>query len=254
MTSLLIFTPTFENGPQKRTMESVAAQVGAPSFDHHVNWLKKPLPGRDVANVIAHYQQGQAMCLEGGYDAMVTVEHDMILPPNALQALCATDAPVVYGAYMLRHGTPALNAWRYHDNNRLGATLSLYPRELKQHMARGWAKVSGVGWGCTLIRREVLGRVTIHSDGPGDAGDLAFAHDCLRLRLLQVARFDVACGHIEPSGNVLEVGDGIVSRVYALKSTLGPPALTKNRYYSLPVDVAQRLASQSLVRITNGGY
>lgn len=256
MSRLLVFTPTFENGPQPRTMQSVAAQVGAPSFNHHVNWLKNPLPGRDVANVVAHYREAQKMCLDGGYEALVTVEHDMVIPPHALQALYDTDAPVVYATYMLRHGTPALNAWRYRDDQRLGTCLSLYPREVKEHMARGWAKVSGVGWGCTLIRREVLGRIVIRSSDPGDAGDIAFAKDCLHGNILQIARFDVACGHIEPSGNVLEVESGIVARVYALANTEirgnKPMKIRKHSYYTLPVEVAKGLMQQGLVRVTNG--
>ena len=253
--SLLIFTPTYGDGPRPEMMASVS-QLTYTDYVHEVSW-HNPYPGNKFANVAAQYQRAQKMFLDGGYDALLTIEHDMVIPANAVEKLWATDAPVVYGTYMLRHGVPALNAWRYENNKNMGMSLSLYPKELKAAIKRGWAQVSGVGWGCTLIRREVLERLTVRSND-GDAGDLAFASDCLRAGIKMIARFDVPCGHYHESGELLEIGKngGIVSRVYALQDVNAnvdgqTKPLKKHTYYTLPLHVANDLARAGYVRITN---
>lgn len=258
--TILVFTATYGNGPDARTLASVAAQENAPGHDYHVNWLTNPIPGRAIANVLAHYHQARRMCLDGGYEALLTVEDDMIIEPYALRTLYATDAGVAYGVYLLRHGAKCLNAFGYKDRRRMGATMSLRPEEAQAARARGWAKVSGVGWGCTLIRREVLERIAIRGEDAQDAGDMAFAGDCLRAGVEQVARFDVLCGHIDGERVLwpFQNNDGLVGRVYALRDApLGVQGndvpLRRGRYYSFPLDVARALARAGYARVTNYG-
>lgn len=254
---LLIFTPTFGDGPNPATVASVSQQTFT-DYHHEISWLDNPLPGRNLDNVLAQYQKAWQMALAGGYDALLTVEHDMVLPPNAIQKLYETDAPVVYAIYMLRHGTHTLSAWRYENNRNMGMSLSLYPNEAREAFKQGWARVCGVGWGCTLIRREVLEQVNIRSTGGGDAGDIAFATDCVQSGILQIARFDVPCLHIEPNGNMLDphFQGGIVARVLALKTFTANVSghstpMIKDRYYTVPVDVGYELARAGYVQITN---
>lgn len=255
--TVLIFTPTFGDGPRAETIQSVSQQQCTVPTVHEVSY-HNPYPGeRKLANVLAQYQRAWEICLAGDYDALLTVEHDMVLPANAVQTLYETEAPVVYGVYMLRHGTPTLNTLQYINNRNLGMSLSLYPDELADCWKRGWAKVCGVGWGCTLIRREIIERLTVHSVGD-DAGDMTFATDCVRAGILQIARFDVPCDHITPDGRVLkprEMG-GLVSRVLALQNVnahvnFSSMPLKKDRYYTIPVDVANDLARAGYVRIMN---
>lgn len=257
MTRLLVFTPTYGDGPRPETLASVNAQQFNGELVHEVSW-HNPFPGRDMRNVIVQYQRAWGLALEGNYDALLTVEHDMVLPSDAAQKLSDTDAPVVYGVYMLRHGVPALNAWQYVDRKNLGMSLSLYPAELKKARRKGWAEVCGVGWGCTLIKKSVLEHVRVRPIGETDAGDLAFATDCLRAGYRQVARFDVPCGHIMPDGYVLDPYQqgGLVRRVLA-KSNVNVNAngqtiaMKIGRYYSLPPDVASDLERAGYGVITN---
>lgn len=97
MTSLLIFTPTYADGPRGETLASVSQQQTTLEITHEVSWLDNPLPGRRMENVIAQYQKAWKMALDGGYDALLTVEHDMVLPSNAVQKLWDTDAAVAMG-------------------------------------------------------------------------------------------------------------------------------------------------------------
>jgi hypothetical protein len=164
----------------------------------------------------------------------------------------------VYGVYMLRHGTKVLSAWQHTGGRNLGMSLSLYPAELRRYIAQGWGEVCGVGWGCTLIRRSVLDRITVRQTDDGDAGDIAFAGDCVRAGIRQIARFDVPCGHIEPDGTVLDPykNGGIVNRVMALVNINvnvdgQSVAMRKGRYYSVPVEVAGDLWRAGYAVITN---
>jgi hypothetical protein len=181
----------------------------------------------------------------------------MVLPSNAAQKLWETDAPVVYGVYMLRHGIPTLSAWRYENNRNMGMSLSLYPDEVRKGRQQGWLQVCGVGWGCTLIRREVLERVTVRSTGASDAGDMAFATDCVRGGIKQIARFDVPCEHIMPDGTVLHpYRGGIVARVLALatfNARVGRESMPmkKGSYYTIPPEDAFELRRAGYVEITN---
>ena len=194
---VLVFTPTFGAGPRHETMASVMAQRFAGSFVHEVSW-HNPYPGADLRNVLAQFERGRALALAGGYDAMLTVEHDMRLPGDALQLLWDTGAPVAYGVYVLRHGAEVLNAWEKLPGNSLnmGESYTLRRDRLQTAIKQGVVPVSGVGFGCTLIRRNVMERIPFRSGGDGtEAPDMPFARDCLKLNLAQVAHFGVACGH-----------------------------------------------------------
>jgi hypothetical protein len=254
--SILVFTPTIGDQMRPETVDSIAAQRTDVPFVWEVG-RHNPHAGEKTKNVVAQYQRAFEMARAGDYDALVTVEDDMVIPPDALTKLSATDAGVVYGVYMLRHGTHTLNAWQWISKTNMGMSLSLYPSEAKAAWKRGWAKVSGVGWGCTLIRREVFNRFNVRYDG-GDAGDLAFAADCTRAGIELVARFDVPCLHIEPDGNVLDPRKkgGIVVRVLALQTFVAGVGghslpMKKDRYYTVTTEAAYDLQRAGYVRITN---
>lgn len=254
--TILVFTPTIGDGPRPEMMQSVSQQTFT-DYVHEVSW-HNPFPGEKKKNVVAQYQRAQQMCLDGGYDALLTFESDMTMEPDAIQKLYDTDALVVFGVCVLRHGIPTLNAWQFINNKNLGMSLSLYPKEVRKARARGWCEVSGVGWGCTLIRREVLERLTIHANSEEDAGDLTFATDCLRAGIKMIARFDVPCGHYHEDGTLLMPfkNGGIVNRVLA-RTTFNAlidgqsMPMKEGRYYSIPVPDAVSLQRAGYVNITN---
>lgn len=194
---LLVFTPTYGGGMDRRCRDSVFFQDYAGEWD----WVADdddPFPPPDHRNVLAKYQRAQKQALAGDYyDALVTVEHDMVLPLDALTKLVAANKPVIYGVYMLRHGSTVLNAWRREGTKALGQSLSLFPDELGRAKRAGLWPVSGCGWGCTFIRRDVLAAVPFHDGGEQNlAGDLVFAVDCLRQGFEAYAHFGVQCGHV----------------------------------------------------------
>ena len=152
MTHLLIFTPTYADKLHPLTIRSVVNQ----QFDGRLTWeigRYNPHPEPGNANVLAQYQRAREIFLAGDYDALLTVEHDMVIPPLAAQRLWDTAAMVVYAPYMLRHGSHVLSTWQYKGDRNMGRSLSLFPMELAVLRWGGVGRGSGVGFGCTLLRR-----------------------------------------------------------------------------------------------------
>jgi len=80
---ILIFTPTYGDLLRPETVASVVAQ----RTHHWITWEVgrcNPYAEGDIRNVLAQYSYARELCLSGPYDALLTVEHDMVLPAHAL--------------------------------------------------------------------------------------------------------------------------------------------------------------------------
>jgi hypothetical protein len=162
-----------------------------------------PTPGADARDVIAaQYNEARRLVLEGGYDAMLTVECDMLPPPNAIRRLRTTGADVAYGLYVLRRPPWEWNAYSVMEG------MSAWPLSQAPERARQeWGEVvdvDGVGLGCTLIQRRVLEAVRfradglLHADGKRSFCDWYFSQDARAAGFTQKCDLSVVCGHIHP--------------------------------------------------------
>jgi hypothetical protein len=226
---ILIFTATYGNGPIQESVDSVNAQVSTAEYQHVISW-HNPYPEGDLRNVTEQMNHGRELVLEGGYDAMLSVEHDMLIPPDALQKLIECEAPVVYGVYVFRHGVPILNAYeKYpHPSTNVGESLTLKPKKLANLMKQVVVEVSGIGFGCTLIQRDVLERIPFrHREGDTGGSDVEFAMDCLKYDIRQLAHFGVVCGHWNGAKWIMPFGKTVVdskaARVGAIMSVASNP-------------------------------
>ena len=200
MGRLMIFTPTWETDEGNAIRPECAEAIRAQVVEGGCEWIigtHNPFPQPDNRNVLAQYQRAREIFLSDGYEAMLTVEHDSVLPDeHATQRMLDTDADVVYGVYILRHNLRQLNAWQYIGQHHLGGSLSYNFKEFRQaRTARAW-RVCGAGFGCTLFRRHVLEQIPFRPVGADSfVPDVPFAEDALRAGFVSMARFDVPVKH-----------------------------------------------------------
>lgn len=151
--------------------------------------------GEPRDRVLVKYQEAREAALAGGYDALLTLEADIIPPADALQKLVDVDAPVAYGLYCWRHYRPYWNTY-LHLTHLEGWSISEYPFLA----GRCWGKVvevAGLGSGCALIRREALERLPFWRPGKA-CQDWGLSLDCQRLGIRQMGHLGVVCGHLAP--------------------------------------------------------
>lgn len=179
----------------------------------------------DHENTLLKYRKARMKALDEGYDAVLFIEHDMIVPEDALVKMLDTSADVVYGLYKFRHVKPVLNCLRSIQARWVDMSLSFFPELREKGMRQGWLECSGAGFGCTLIYRRVLEQIdfTRAENGGHPSPDMPFANDCLRHGFKQVCRFDVPCGHIKTDGEILwplqEGGKGMASvKIYVYRT------------------------------------
>lgn len=140
------------------------------------------------------YNDGREMALQGGYDALLTVEADMIVPPLTLKRLTALDTDVAYGLYCSRHGRYQWLAFTELEETR-GVSLA----EDHERAVTAWGQAvetAGVGLGCTLIWRHVLEQIPFRVEPHGSANDWYFSLDLLKHGFRQMHDLGVVCGHI----------------------------------------------------------
>ena len=197
MNRVLIYTATYGGLLRRETLDSVHYTIFDGRWDYEVGY-HNPHGDGNWRNIKEQMNRARGMVLDGGYDALLTVEHDMRIPPNALQLLAEAEAPVAYGVYVFRHGYTFLNTYEKlpAGSKGIGESLTVHPDKLARALKQNPAEVSGVGFGCTLIRRGVLEQLTFWApESSLSSVDSAFARDCVRMGIRQVACWDVPCGH-----------------------------------------------------------
>lgn len=143
-----------------------------------------------------NYEKMRQIAINGGYDKVLVVENDMLIPKDALQKLLEIDAPIVGGLYVLRHGAGCANVMKNpgsaHDWRFLKYSL--------EHNEKSALDCEGVCMGCVLIDKSALDFPFV--TGVRGAPDMEWMRYCVGKHKM-VARLDVQCGHIEPDGNTL---------------------------------------------------
>lgn len=144
--------------------------------------------------VTAKYVHGRNLALAGSYQAMLCVEDDMIVPPDALMKLWEADADIAYGLYCWRN--QSFHKWSAYTelSDDHGVSLSDDPAEAR----RLWGQVvevQGIGMGCTLIRRRVLEALPFRRHGVACC-DWGLALDARAAGFRQVCDLSVVCGHM----------------------------------------------------------
>ena len=201
----LIYCPLNPLKPQvqPRTLESIFAMSwGEPAEVVFGRYDRPRMPDRAAVHedITRKYNDARRMTLDGGYDALLTIEADMIVPEITLQRLALAPADVVYGLYVGRHSRHPWLAFQELgglDGRYTGASFSKNPEICVQ----AWGNVvesKGVGMGCTFIRRNVLEQIEFRcAPDQKVANDWMFALDVDAMGFSQAHDCGVVCGHID---------------------------------------------------------
>ena len=82
---VLLYCPTYVIAGKEQIKTETRASIEAVEFDGVVDKVidsKSKYPPPSHENTLAHYQQARQRVLDEGYDALLTVEHDIIIPQD----------------------------------------------------------------------------------------------------------------------------------------------------------------------------
>jgi hypothetical protein len=155
---ILAVTPMHPRyGIKPQTWASIRAALDA--YEGPIDWVisRNDNPYMNpYENVTHQHNKARQIVLTGEYDAMLSVEADMIIPPDTINKLIQADADIAYGLYVWRHDKARWSA--YKDLNLWGGHSVSF--DITGADAReAWGKtidVAGLGMGCTLIRSSAL--------------------------------------------------------------------------------------------------
>jgi hypothetical protein len=161
---------------------------------------------RKVLNHFHQYQRGREIFLSGSYDAMLVIESDIIPPPDALEKLAQMDVDVAYGVYRFRLSN-VINIFEMYPGKprNVGESISIRPGRLEAAIKERFFECTGAGFGCVLIKRQVLEQIPFRIEWPKNGGccDTPFIKDVFKMGFKQVADMSIICGHKDEDGQIL---------------------------------------------------
>ena len=225
---ILAITPTHPDyGIRAQTATSIQAALMA--YDGPVDWMvssgDNPHP-LAFENVTHQHNRARRFALDNGYDALLSIEADMVVPADTISRLIDCDADIAYGLYVFRQ---KLKRWSAYNTLTLWGGESVSLNHNGSGARAAWGKivdVAGLGMGCTLICRKVLERFEfrlhdgrhswIQEEYAADfktlgldpyqelkgmvSDDYLLALDAQHYGLSQRANLGLVCGHIVDGG------------------------------------------------------
>lgn len=210
---VLLFCPTYRLEPE--TVDSIM-RLDPAGHELHLHFTRWNPCGVGHYNILYHYRRARDLVLAGGFDALLIVESDMIIPPDALRKLAAIEGDIALGLYVHRHWDtvqacrPNAQLWPRSANPTISAWVSDHPEQWRAAWGRV-IQVAGSGLGCILIHRRVLESLQfrLHDFGgkwiPADA-DTYFHDDAANAGFSIFCDLSVVCGHKTPDGAILWPG------------------------------------------------
>lgn len=139
--TVLIALPTNRN-VETDTLKSIYDQVLPPGVKTELQFFYGYQIDQ-IRNLIAEWGKR--------YDYLFCVDSDIVLPKDALAKLIAADKDVVSGLYIQRK--PGQHILEIYEDNGRGGTQNAKWEALK---GRGLVEIAGCGFGCVLVKGNVL--------------------------------------------------------------------------------------------------
>lgn len=147
---ILIAVPTFENiAPE--TFKSIYDLKKIPDGNFDFEFIK----GYDCArarNAIAK------KAIDGGYDRVLMVDSDIILPSDALLNLNHLNMNIVFGYYPSKSNSDVCEAFKYSNNDGYPKEDKIeinYIKDALSHTVDRF-QIKGSGFGCAYIKTEIF--------------------------------------------------------------------------------------------------
>lgn len=160
--------------------------------------VEAPEPGKTrIENIVNNRKFLRQYALKKGYDYLLFLDSDIMLPARAIEFLLQTGADVASGAY--------LSVFNIGGKDVIAPVLyrDLGNGECQQYTYDGVAspkimEIGAAGLGCVLISRKVLEKVDIRTFNKSDSGgeDMAFFVDARASGFKCVAHTGVKCLHM----------------------------------------------------------
>jgi hypothetical protein len=201
MSRILMYCPLTPESPRihPRTLESILGVLWSGQIDLVFGkWDHKRSDSRECIydEITDKYENARRLALEGSYDALFTVEADMILPDLALERLSRVDADIAYGLYVSRHDPHRWLAFS-RLNETSGTSMSDEQPGLCKEAFGQVIESAGVGLGCTLIWWHVLKKIRFRRNRGYFANDWYLSVDAQKAGFTQKHDMGVVCGHIQ---------------------------------------------------------
>lgn len=139
--TILIALPTNRN-VETDTLKSIYDQILPPGIKTELQFFYGYQIDQ-IRNLIAEWGKR--------YDYLFCVDSDIVLPPDALAKLIAADKDVVSGLYIQRK--PGQHILEIYENTPDGRIVNAPWGKLK---GQGLVEIAGCGFGCVLLKGEVL--------------------------------------------------------------------------------------------------
>jgi len=158
--------------------------------------------GNSSREALARSQNfARQIAIDEGYDYMLSLESDIMCPPETIQALMAWGRDVVTGLYLIGNENvqvPCITILKW--NNSLGAYGSrlLDPEEFNDYLNKGLKPVAAGGFGVCLMSRHAFEPQAFYydsRDGLMGHSDIYFFNDMHRRKIQTYVDTHCICRH-----------------------------------------------------------
>ncbi len=217
---VLVFTPIYEKKDYalERFLKHSKA-INYPNFRHifidnsltldYYNKLKEM--GLDVYHVergnnsreaLARAQNfARQIALDEDYPYIMSLESDVMVPPQIIQLLLQSGKDVISGLYLigsnkLKYKVPCITIPEWDKTIGAWGTRLLKPHELKDYLHKGLKRVQAAGMGCCLIYKNAFKDVSFTYD-PRFTGhsDVYFFNTMFEKKIPVWVNTDILCDH-----------------------------------------------------------
>jgi len=180
--------------------ESFARKISSKKYEV----IRNPSQKEKIVRIVENRNKIITRVLEKEYDYLFFADTDVLLPEDAIEKLLKTDKPIATGVY--------LGGLKFHDGVKIAPVLYDFAEQqdyvkivpMNNVMDEKIFEVAGCGFGCCLIKKEVLEKVKLRYSETSKGGeDLLFCHDARKnFGYKTFVNTSVKCVHMIASGDL----------------------------------------------------